>query len=182
MRIKNPPMIIDNTVVGRYGLTGRFDILEKLYGKNIVIPTQIIVEAAGVQVLLESVQAGLKSGWLEEYTLDFTKGKNELLEYAKIRKRFHYGECAVLAIAKTWNCTVASDDMTATRNYCKKNNIDQIGSLGILYDAFETELLNEADADKLLKDMIDLSEYRCPVHKFAEVIDWFKHGIGRELF
>lgn len=54
-----------------------------------------------------------------------------------------------MAIAKINECTVASNDMRATRKYCQDNKINHIGSLGILYDCYHNGLINFTDADVL---------------------------------
>lgn len=181
MRIKNPPIIIDNTAISNFGLINKFDILEKLYPKNIIIPTNVIAESIVMSSLESCVQAALKAGWMEEYTLDY-KGRNELMEYAQLRRQFGDGESAVMAIAKTWRCAVASDDMRATRKFCLKHEIEQIGSLGILFDAYDSKIVNVTEANKVLTDMINIVKYKCPIENFNNVIDWFKNGIGKELF
>lgn len=182
MKIKTPPMIIDNTVISRFGFTDRFDILEKLYASKIVIPTNVIIESIVTSPLEKCVQAALKNKWMEEYTLEYKNSVEEIKEYTKLRKKFGDGECAVMAIAKTWNCTVASDDLRATRKFCKEHNIDQIGCLGILYDTFDSGIITLEEGDALLNDMIVKSHYTCPVNHFDNIIQWFKNGIGRELF
>ena len=45
MRIRNPPIILDNTVVSRFGMTNSFYILKELYSKQLIIPTNVIVES-----------------------------------------------------------------------------------------------------------------------------------------
>lgn len=136
MKIKSPPIIIDSTVIGRYGLINQFEVLKNLYGKNIIIPTPVIIESINCSPLEKCVKDAISAGWMEEYSLQYTNASDELKEYLYIRKRFGDGESAVLAIAKNWGCTVASDDLRATRKYCLKHGLDQIGSLGILYNAY----------------------------------------------
>ena len=87
-----------------------------------------------------------------------------------------------MAIAKTWGCTVGSDDLRAVRKYCEENNIELIGCLGILYDAYESDIIKKIDGDKILVDMINKTKYKCPVTTFQEIIDYFKKGIGRKLY
>lgn len=182
MRIKNLPLIIDNTVISNFGLINRFDILSSLHSNEVIIPTNVIIESIVIPSLEKHVQAALSNGWMQEYTLEYTSERNELKEYANLKKRFDDGESAAMAIAKTWGCTLASDDMKAVRKYCVSNKIELLGSLGILFDAYSEKLINAQDGQQLLSDMINMSRYKCPVSQFKEVIDWFEKGIGRELF
>jgi len=126
--------------------------------------------------------AALRSKEIEEYTIDFTNGEKEFREYLQLRKKFGDGESAVMAIAKTWSGTVGSDDLRATRKYCDQHGIPLLGTLGVLYDAYDNKLINEVDADKALNDMISQTNYKTPVHNFVEVIDWFRDGKGKKLY
>ena len=182
MRIKNPPLILDNTVVSRFAIIRRFDILHNLYEKKLIIPTNVISEAIVIQVAEKSIQDAINKGWIEEYTLDFTTGQAELKEYAKLRRRFGEGESAVMAVAKTWGCALASDDLRATKKYCENNNIEHVGCLGILYDAYVSGIITLSEGDTLLSEMINNTEYKCPVTKFHQIIDWFENKIGNKLY
>lgn len=179
----NPPVIVDNTVISTFGGINRFDILEKLYAKNIIVPTNVLAETIKTSPLEALVQAAFAAGWLEEYTISYSGGgRGELAEYAKLNTRYGSGECAVMAIGKTWECTIASDDMRATRKYCKKYCIHQIGTLGILYHAYREGIISAGEAQQMLSDMISIVKYSSPVSNFQSVIDWFEKGVGRELF
>lgn len=184
MKIKNPPIIIDSTVIGRYGLTNQFDILKQLYGKFIVIPTPVIIESINCSPLEKCVRDAISAKWMEEYSLQYSSESAELKEYLNLRRRFGDGESAVLAIAKNWRCTVASDDLRAARAYCEKHGLDLIGSLGILYSAYSEKIKPDfKDCDKLLSDMITKTNYKSPVSTFQEVVvNWFEKGIGTKLY
>ena len=182
MRINNPPLILDNTVIARFAGTNQFNLLCQLYSKRIIIPSNVIAEAVIVPGTEQILQSAIQDNHIEIYTLDYISGATEFKEYAQLRRRFGEGESAAMAIAKTWNCTLGSDDLSATLKYSRNHGIQLIGSLGILYDAFESNLLNYGQAAQLLVDMITVTGYRCPVNNFQQVVDWFTNGIGRELF
>lgn len=182
MRIKNPPLILDNTVVSRFGIIKKFEVLHNLYEKKLIIPTNVILEAIVVPEVEKSLIDAFKNKWIEEYTLDFSSGQAELKEFARLRRQFGEGESAVMAVAKTWGCALASDDLRATRKYCENNNIEHLGCLGILYDAYESKIFSFSDGDKILSEMINVTNYKCPVTRFQQIIDWFESGIGKKLY
>lgn len=182
MRIKNPPLILDNTVVSRFGIIKKFEILHNLYEKELIIPTNVILEAIVIPQVEKSLQDALSKKWIEEYTLDFTTGQVELKEFARLRRQFGEGESAVMAVAKTWRCALASDDLRATRKYCENNNIEHVGCLGILYDAYVGGIITLSEGDILLSEMINNTKYKCPIMKFHQIIDWFENGIGNKLY
>ncbi len=159
--------------------SNRFDLLEKLYSGRIIIPTEVIAESpSSFQAIIFQ---GLSNGWIQEHTISYSAHPNQLKEYSYLSKRFGPGESAVMAIAKDINGTVGSDDMRATVNYCNRNNIPLMGTLGILYDAFLKRLLTQTDSQSILKTMIGQG-YSCPISNFQDVIDWFKDGRGRKLY
>lgn len=180
--LKKPPLVSDTGIISRYGLINRFDILQELYSGNIILPTEVIVECIRVPMLQSCIQDALTYKWIEEFKINYVDHPNIMLDYAKLSKKFGPGESAVMAIAKNKGWTVGSDDMRATAKYCSKNSIPLLGSLGILYDAYDKELVNEKEGQAILNDMISLTRYKSPVSDFQRVIDWFKEGKGRELF
>lgn len=182
MILINPPIVLDNTVISRFGLIDRFDLLLDRYQNQLIIPTNVIVEAIKISKLEVYIKNALDDNQIEEFAMDFCNTYDELKIYTNLRKRFDDGECAVMAIAQINQCTVASDDLRATRKYCEVNNINHIGSLGILYDCYTNDLLNFTQADSLLKRMINETKYRSPVSDFQSVQDWFEKGIGIRLY
>ena len=163
-------------------MTDSFYILKELYSRQLIIPTNVIVESILTTPLEQHVTNALHEKWMEEYSLDYSKQPAEVKEFARLRRRFGDGESAVMAIAKTWGCTMASDDLSAVRKYSENSGIDLIGSLGILYHAFSESLITDEEANSLLQEMIDKSGYRCPVRHFAKVRDWFERSAGRRLY
>ena len=69
LRIKTPPIILDNTIVTRFALLNRYDILHDLYAKQLVVPTNVILEAISMQSVEIILRNALKNGWIEEYSL-----------------------------------------------------------------------------------------------------------------
>lgn len=180
--IKNPPLVLDTGIISRYGFTKRFDILKSLYGGHIIVPTEVIMECTRIPQLETEVKTALEDRWLRERTITYNENPAIVKEFGSLRRKYDPGESAVLAIAKHENLTVGSDDMRATKRFCQTNNLQLIGSLGVLFDAHLNQLINSTEANTLLNEMIIKSHYRCPVTQFIDVYNWFKYGIGRELF
>lgn len=180
--LKKPPLVLDNTVITRFGLTGRFDILKTLYSGELIIPTEVIVEAVRHKVLEKIVSDALSKGWIKEHTINFKDYPQQCKIYAQLSKRFDPGESAVIAIAQDQGCTVGSDDLRAIVKYCRKNDIEFIGSLGILYHAYSKEIIDEDEGTSIIKDLVRRND-KIPVDNFRDVIEWFKFKRGkRELF
>ncbi|WP_029228291.1 hypothetical protein [Caldicellulosiruptor acetigenus] len=178
----NPPAVIDTNVFSNFALTGNINILEILYGKKLYMPTIVIQECEDKPELRPYISDAISKGWLKEFVISYTLTPREFIEHTRIRKKFHPGEGAILAIAKVNDFIVISDDMTGVKNYCKANGLKLKGSLGILYEAFRYQLITITQGDKIIQDMIKFNNYKSPVQSMQEVLNWFAYRIGRELF
>ncbi|TGY42475.1 hypothetical protein [Clostridium perfringens] len=176
------PLIVDSTVIFNFGIIGKFCVLEKLYGKQIIIPTDVKLEISTSPVVGPLIDDKIKEGTFEEYTINYECSNREIKDYIYLKKRFGNGESACLAISKNWKCTIATDDMTAAKKYCEKNNISLIGTLGILYQAYRECIINKNEGQAILDDMINIREYKSPTNDFDDIITWFEKHEGQELF
>ncbi|KSU89800.1 MULTISPECIES: hypothetical protein [Priestia] len=180
--LTQPPLVIDTGIVSRYGFTGRFDILEALYTDKIIIPSDVVTECVKVSKMQTPLTQALSSGWLKQFSINYVDHTEIFTTFASLTKQFGPGESAVMAIAKINGYTVGCDDMAAARKFCERNQIPLMGSLGILYDAVNNQILSAADADLVLNDMVSKSSYRSPVKNFSEVVGWFKNKKGKKLY
>lgn len=179
--LKQPPLVLDTTIISTFGKMSRFDILQSLYAGNCLVPTEVIVEATRIAKLRTSIQISLRMGWMEEHNINFTRYPRQVLLYAEHKKRFGDGEAAVMAVAQDLNGTVGSDDLRATVKHCQSHGIPLIGTLGILFHAYSVGVIDQPEGNEILTTMIKQG-YKCPVSLFSEVVDWFQHGKGRRLF
>lgn len=180
--LKSPPLVADSGIIIRYGLTNKIDILKSLYSGNIIVPTEVITELITNHNLDAVIKSALTQGWIEEYQINYVDHPQICYTFADLKKRYGTGESAVMAIAKENSWTVGSDDMKAARKYCEKNSIPLMGSLGILFDAYDQKIIDENEGQAILTDMINITYYKSPVSNFSDVINWFKHKEGRVLF
>lgn len=176
------PLIVDSTVVLNFGKIGKFYILDQLYGSNMIIPTDVKIEVSTDKIIGPLLEDRIKDGICEEYMINYECNNKEIKDYIELRKRFGHGEAACLSISKNWKCTIATDDMRAAKAYCMKNKISLIGTLGILFEAYNRKIISEKEGQDILDDMIKVRKYSSPVSQFNEVIKWFEEGEGRELF
>ncbi|MED3441938.1 hypothetical protein [Bacillus subtilis] len=180
--LKVPPLVCDTGIILRFGITNQLRILESLYSGNIILPTEVINEFITIGKLNHDLTDAIQKKWIEEFKINFVDHPNICLTFAKLNKRFGAGESAVMAIAKDKGWTVGSDDLKATKKYCSTNKIPLMGTLGILYDAYDKEIINASEGQQILNDMLSKTRYICPVKLFSNVIDWFEKGQGRRLY
>lgn len=176
------PLIMDSTILFNFIIIGKFEILESLYKNQMLIPVDVKIEVSTDRVVGPLLQEKINKGICEEYAIDYQCKPVEIKEYINLRKKFGHGESACLAIAKTWKVTIATDDMKAAKKYCEKNNISLIGTLGILYQAYDKNIITAEEGQAILSDMINIRAYKSPVSDFNSVIEWFEQNKGRKLF
>jgi len=180
--MNNSPAVIDTNVFSNFALTGHIQIIKTLYADRLYIPTIVIAECASKSMLYFYLNQALQENWIKEYSISYTQTPQEFLEYAKLRRNYHEGESAVLAIAKVRGFSVISDDMKAVCRFCRENNLELKGTLGLLFEAYKRQLIDQTKGDKILNDMILKNKYTSPVKSMQEIINWFEHRKGRELF
>lgn len=180
--LKSPPLVADSGIIIRFGLTNQINILRDLYSGNIILPTDVITELITNHNLDSIIRNELKQGWIEEFHINYIDHPQICYTYANLKRKFGSGESAVMAIAKENSWTVGSDDMRATKKFCKRYSIPLMGSLGILYDAFKQSIIDANQGQLILSDMINITNYKCPVSNFSDVINWFEYKKGPELF
>lgn len=176
------PIVIDSTVIFNFGVIGQFELLEKLYKNQLVIPTDVKVEVVIDRIAGPIVEEKIKNQIIREYLIKYDCENEEIKDYIRLRRKFGLGESACLAIAKNSSCTVATDDMRVARKYCEDNNISLIGTLGILYKAYENGLISADDGQAILSDMINIRKYKSPTASFSDVIAWFEEGRGKKIY
>ena len=176
------PLIMDSTVIFNFGILGRFDILERLYAKQILIPMDVKIEVSTDKIVGPLLESKIKDGICEEYSINYECDNDEISEYIKLKRKFGNGESACLSIAKNWGATIATDDMRAAKKHCERNNISLIGTLGILFQAYDKNIISEEEGQTIIDDMINIRGYISPVSKFSDIIGWFKEHKGKELF
>lgn len=180
--MNNSPAVIDTNVFSNFALTGSVQIIKTLYAHRLYIPTIVIAECVSKSTLYFYVNQALQEEWMLEYPISLAQTPEEFLEYAKLRKRYHEGESAVLAIAKVRGFAVISDNMKDVHRFCKENNLKLKGTLGILFEAYKHQLITQSEGDKILNDRIFKNKYICPVKSMQEIISWFEFGKNKELF
>lgn len=169
------PIIFDNTVLSNFALIQCFDVLQRLYAGRAFIGRSVLQEIqAGIESSwtspallsrnrLQAVNQAIEEGWLQIPIQDIDSRDKMLeiklaLEYGE---QFGAGEAEAMAIARTRDWILATDDGKA-RRFSQENGIRLTGSLGILIKATQQEIVSLTEADALHARMID-EGYRSPL-------------------
>jgi len=183
--LKNPPLIIDNCVLGNlYSADGLY-LLPLLYKDNIIIPTHVLEEATLKSELYTELTKMIEEKVFKIYQI--TK-LNEIRRFAKLERRFKdngeyqaKGEAAVLTIAEIFSGTVCSDNLSDVMPYIKRYNMPLKTTLSIIYDAYLEDYISYKKGNNMIRKIISQGN-RIPVTNFQQILDWFENGKGKPIY
>ncbi len=149
------PVVTNTSPVIVLAKIRRLRLLKELYGTVLMSPS-VKMECidkgheAGAGDVLE-IENGIKEDWIQLVTL--TKDKGRGAEGLMDRARIGLGEAEALVLAKGRNALALLDDKEA-RAIAKGWNLRYAGTLMVLYEAFEKQLMSY---DELLEDLATLT-------------------------
>ena len=166
--------VVDNTVLSNFCRIGRLDILNALFDK-VYVTYEVREEVLrgleeGYHFLGQAANAieADPTAWLE---LTGFKSRAEEDAFRKFTETLGYGEASCLALAQSRGWLILTDDLRA-RRLARRLGLDVTGTVGILALSVGEGILDLADGDHLLHQMI-AEGYRSPYGSLAE----FLHGI-----
>lgn len=163
MTRSRPCYLLDTTVLSNFAHVQRPDLL------------RTVLDAAGAVTpgVLAELYVGQQTGrvpacdwtWLAVLTPTAV----EVALAAALEQKLDAGEAECLAVALERGCCFLSDDFAA-RRLAEANGLRVSGTIGILLKGITTGVLSQAEADRLLAEMIARG-YRSPVCSLAELLD-----------
>lgn len=151
------------------------NLLQILYGGRIVIPDSVYQELCNpciphlkkrVDVLVDGKDASIwkiETG-TEEYAL-----YHSLVKGRKGTKAIGKGEAAGIALAKTYDGILASNNYADIGVYIRKYNLKHIDTGHILLEALGKGIITENDGDVLWRQMRDKNR-QLPAENFGEYL------------
>lgn len=151
------------------------NILEELYGGNIVLPNPVYDELSNPMVpqlkrradaLIAKNMAVVKDIEVgsEEYRL-----YRQLVSGAGVNKAIGNGEAAGIALAKTYNGILASNNYRDIADYVEKYGLRHVDTGMILKEALDKKLITEAEGNEVWQKMIERNR-RLPAASFSEYL------------
>lgn len=150
-------VLLDNTSLSNFALLGQADLLQQAFGTLAATTTQVMVEFSN------GVAKGKlpKTNW--DWLLVLTVSPHEKRLYQQFLRQVSAGEASCLAIAKSRNYRVVTDDQKA-RTLGSQMNLSITGTVGVLILLVRDNHLTPTQANELLSQMI-AKGYRSPVEK-----------------
>ena len=151
------------------------NILHELYGGRIVLPEPVYQELSNpsiphikqrADILISNKDASIKTidAGTEEYKL-----YTSLVRGEKGKKSIGRGEASGIALAKTYNGILASNNYKDIAPYIEKYNLRHIDTGQILVEALRKELITESAGHDIWKKMLE-KKRKLPVNTFSEYL------------
>lgn len=151
------------------------NILHELYGGRIVLPEPVYQELSNpsiphikqrADIMISSKDISVKTidTGTEEYKL-----YAELVRGEKGRKSIGRGEAGGIALAKTYNGVLASNNYKDIAPYIEKYNLKHIDTGQILLEALKRGLITEGDGNIIWSKML-AKKRKLPENTFSEYL------------
>ncbi len=151
-------------------------ILHELYGGQIVLPEPVYQELsipniphlkqrADAMISNEDISVKAIEAGTEEYELYTT-----LVRGKKGQKSIGRGEAGGIALAKTYNGILASNNYKDIAPYIEMYNLKHIDTGKILAEALEKELITESEGNNIWQKML-AKKRKLPANTFSEYLE-----------
>lgn len=160
-----PPLVADTTVLINFGRTGAFQLLRRLYSRQLMIVSEVEEEVRDTHSR-RSLDTALREGWIEEHTLEDPK---ELFLFGNLLGRLEKGEAASLALAKVQRWRLATDDKKAREIAKGELHLTVTGSIGILVKAMNQGICTVDDADRWHR-LMRRQGYHSPITSIKDLL------------
>jgi hypothetical protein len=146
---KDKLILLDADVLIHFFKGEELLLLPKLYPNRLLIIQEVINELKthDYQLIITTL---INTKLVRIYEIPKSLSANILYEIAKIQKEVpsaELGERVCMAIAKHDNKIVASSNIKDIKSYCSANKIEYLTTMDILVQAYQQEIIDEADAD-----------------------------------
>lgn len=158
------------------------NILEELYGGKVVLPEPVYQELSNpcIPHIKQRADALINDNIasVQEIKADTEEYKlySALIRGEKGQKSIGRGEASGIALAKTYNGILASNNHRDIDCYIKKYNLKYIDTGQILKEALEKGLITEADGNKIWKQMLDKRRI-LPASSFSDYLTNVKKDV-----
>jgi len=163
--------VVDNTVLSNFCRIGRLDLLSALFPKVHVtyeVREEVLRGLEDGYAFLQQAAREIRAdsaAWLE---LTGFESSAEEEAFRKFTETLGYGEASCLALAQARGWLILTDDLRA-RHLARWLGLEVTGTLGILALSVETGILDPANGDRLLRQMI-AEGYRSPYASLTEFL------------
>ena len=154
-------LFFDTDCISSFLWVNEENILFKLYSNKIILPKQVFIELSNpcVPHIGRRVKELCSNGDIS--TMEILTNTEEYELYHKLailpskgERRIGKGEAATVALAKTYNGIIASNNLKDIYKYIEKYNLEHVDTGKILIAALDNKYIDEATGNRIWTDMI----------------------------
>lgn len=163
-------IVLDTTVLSNFALIGQFQLLERLYAGRACATLMVAEEIhRGIEAgyrALEVIESALgPAGWLSVVAI---QADDEHVSYVSLLASLGAGEASCLAVARSRDMILATDDRAARREAAQLG-VPVTGTLGMLVRLVREGHVSLMHANDLLSQMIQQG-YRSPIEQLGDLL------------
>ena len=151
------------------------NILHELYGGRIVLPEPVYQELSNPSIPHIKQRADIMTSSKDVSVKTIDTGTDEYKLYVELvhgkkgQKSIGRGEAGGIALAKTYNGVLASNNYKDIAPYIEKYNLKHIDTGQILVEAMKRGLITEADGNSIWSKML-AKKRKLPGNTFSEYL------------
>ena len=168
-------MFFDTDCLSSFLWINNTNLLHELYGGKIVLPEPVYQELSNPRIPQLKGRADALIASKDSFVQQIEVGTEEYNLYSSLtqeqdgKKSIGRGEAAGIALAKTYNGVIASNNYADIVEYIKEYNLKHIDTGQILKEALEKGLITEADGNSIWSQML-AKRRRLPTNTFSEYL------------
>ena len=140
-------VVIDTVTFSNFIKVGRLDFVCELYRGSLYITESVAIELENGDM---DLSCWIKDGRIKKAVFQYDPGIVQ-----KLSANLGDGEISCIAYAVETGCTFATDDMAARRAARGiSNSMGITGTVGLLAELVQADLITSQDAKELLKEMV----------------------------
>lgn len=154
---------------------GDTNILHELYGGRIVIPEPVYYELSNPSIPHIKQRVDVMLGSKDAFVKAIETGSDEYKLYAELirdekgKKSIGHGEASGIALAKTYNGILASNNYKDIALYIEKYNLKHTDTGEILVEALQRKLITEEERNMIWHKML-AKRRQLPANTFTEYL------------
>lgn len=168
-------LFFDTDCLAAFLWIGNTNILHELYGGRIVLPEPVYLELSNPSIphIKQRADKMINEHDVSVHTFDVDSKEYQL--YSSLihsepgKKDIGRGEAGGIALAKTYNGILASNNYKDIAPYIEKYHLKHIDTGHILMEAMEKGIMTEEDGNHIWKQMVD-KRRKLPAKTFSEYL------------
>lgn len=145
---KHNKIVLDTVTISNFLNADILDLLCEFYRDSLYVTEVVIVDLEKGDF---DISTWINDGRIKRVVFDY-----DISFLKKIRSSLHDGEISCIMYARETNITVATDDKSARKTVSELCGDEKLtGTVGLLYELLEADLLTSEQARALLQKMIN---------------------------